>query len=68
MKGGVKEVVDSFLFLDLEDVYDKVKEMFKKCFGDFFVVVVICCKKFELWLKIYLNDSIVLRKYLDFLV
>lgn len=42
MKGEVKEVVDSFLLLDFEDVYDKVKEMLKKRFGDFFVVVITC--------------------------
>ena len=68
VKGEAKEVVDSFLLLDSEDAYDEAKEMLKKCFGDPFAVAATCRKKLELWPKIHPNDSIALRKYLDFLV
>lgn len=68
MKGGAKEVVDSFLLLDSEDAYNKAKEMFKKRFGDPFAVAATCRKKLESWPKIHPNDSTALRKYSDFLV
>lgn len=68
VKGGAKEVVDSFLLLDSEDAYDKAKEMLKKRFGDPFAVAATCRKKLESWPKIHPNDSTALRKYSDFLV
>lgn len=68
VKGGAKEVVDSFLLLDSEDACDKAKEMLKKRFGDPFAVAATCRKKLESWPKIHPNDSTALRKYSDFLV
>lgn len=68
VKGGAKEVVDSFLLLDSEDAYDKAKEMLKKRFGDPFAVAATCRKKLESWPKIHPNNSTALRKYSDFLV
>lgn len=47
VKGGAKEVVDSFLLLDSKDAYDKAKEILKNCFGDPFAVAATCRKKLE---------------------